>query len=119
MEVFPCPKNAGGPFEVVNAVGVVLGFQTERTAETVIFPAFALSVLEYGLAGSKEQNAPAKITGAFSLSVGIHSCHVRFAVALHHAQELPAVSFIKTGMICNQIDRRNAVRPHVRHNQIQ
>ena len=118
MEVFTCPKNTGRPLGVMDTVGVVLGFQTERTAETVIFPAFALSGLEYGLAGSKEQNAPAIFAGAFSLSVDIHSCHVRFAVALYHAQKLPAVSFIKTGMICNQIDRRNAFRPHVRYNQI-
>ena len=63
----------------MDTVGVVLGFQTERTAETVIFPAFALSVLEYGLAGSKEQNAPVENHGSILIICGYTflSCPVR------------------------------------------
>ena len=40
-----------------------------------------------------------------NLLVYIHSGHIRFSIALYHAQEIPTISFIKTGMICNQINR--------------
>ena len=39
------------------------------------------------------------------LFMDIHSCHIRFAVALHHAEKLPAVALIKTGVVGDQIGR--------------
>ena len=42
------------------------------------------------------------------LSVNIHPRHIRFAVALHHAQEFPTVSLIERGMVGYEIGRRNA-----------
>src|SRR5699024_8741501 len=54
-----------------------------------------------------------------NLSVNIHSCHIRLIVPLNHTQKFPAVSFIKTLMICNQIDRSNSFRLHIFYNYIQ
>ena len=39
------------------------------------------------------------------LFMDIHSCHIRFAVALHHAEKLPAVALIETGVVGDQIGR--------------
>lgn len=44
-----------------------------------------------------------------SLQVNVHSCHIRFAIALHHAQELPPIPFVEAGVVSDQIDRRNTV----------
>ena len=41
--------------------------------------------------------------------MNIHSCHMVFAVSLYHAQELPTVSFIKRGMVGNQINRSDFI----------
>ena len=41
--------------------------------------------------------------------MNIHSCHMVFTVALDHAQELPTVSFIKRGMVGNQINRSDFI----------
>ena len=43
----------------------------------------------------------------WNLSVNVHSCHIWFTITLHHTQEFPSVSFIKTSMVSDQIDRRN------------
>ena len=47
----------------------------------------------------------------FNLSMNIHSCHIRFAVALNHAEKLPAVSFIEAHVVCNEIYRTYSLRP--------
>ncbi len=44
------------------------------------------------------------------LSVNIQSCHIRLPVALGHAEEIPAVPFIETGMVCDEINGRDAFR---------
>ena len=41
-------------------------------------------------------------------SVDIHSRHIRLIIPLNHTQKLPSISFVKTCMICNQIDRSNS-----------
>ena len=42
-----------------------------------------------------------------------------FAVSLYHAQELPTVSFIKRGMVGNQINRSDSLGFHIFHNHIE
>ena len=42
-----------------------------------------------------------------------------FAVPLYHAQELPTVSFIKRGMVGNQINRSDSLGFHIFHNHIE
>ena len=51
--------------------------------------------------------------------MNIHSCHMVFAVPLYHAQELPTVSFIKRGMVGNQINRSDSLGFHIFHNHIE
>ena len=51
--------------------------------------------------------------------MNIHSCHMVFAVSLYHAQELPTVSFIKRGMVGNQINRSDSLGFHIFHNHIE
>ena len=53
------------------------------------------------------------------LPVNIHPCQIRFAVALYHAEEFPAVALIKAGMVGNQIGRRNALSPQIFHSHVQ
>jgi hypothetical protein len=53
------------------------------------------------------------------LFVDIHSGHIRFTVALDHAQEFPAIPFIEPGVIGNQVRRRNAFRAQIVYGQIQ
>ena len=51
--------------------------------------------------------------------MNIHSCHMVFAVSLYHAQELPTVSFIKRGMVGNQINRSDSLGFPIFHNHIE
>ena len=37
----------------------------------------------------------------------VHPGHILFTIALDQAEKLPAVPFVKPGMICDQIDRRD------------
>ena len=52
VEFFAGTEDAGGPLGVMDAVGEVLGFQTERTPEAVIHAALALAVGKH-IAGVK------------------------------------------------------------------
>ena len=49
----------------------------------------------------------------------IHPGQIGFAIALNHAQELPAVALIKVGMVGDQIGRGNALGPQIFHSHIQ
>ena len=49
----------------------------------------------------------------------IHPCQIGFAVALHHAKELPSVPFIETGVVGNEINRRNAFGTQILHSHMQ
>ena len=53
------------------------------------------------------------------LLMNIHPCHIRFAVTLHHAEELPAIALIKAGMVCDKIGRGNALSPQILHRHVQ
>ena len=63
-------------------------------------------------------SAPFSLTKR-NLLMEIHSCHAGFAIALYHTQKLPAVSFIKAGMIRDQINRKNAFGFHILDNYIE
>lgn len=56
---------------------------------------------------------------SFYLFVDVHSCHVRFAVTLDHAQEFPAVSFVESGVISNQIGGGDALCFQIFHSHVQ
>lgn len=46
-------------------------------------------------------STPASFCNGLGLCVNVHPSHVRFVVALDHAQELPAIPLIKAGMVGN------------------
>ena len=54
----------------------------------------------------------------WNLSMNIHSCHIRFIISPNHTQKFPAISFIKTCMVCNQIDRGYPFGLHILYNYI-
>ena len=49
----------------------------------------------------------------------VHSGHVRFAIALNHAQKLPAVALVDAGVIGDQLGRGDALGPEVLHSHVQ
>ena len=51
--------------------------------------------------------------------MNIHPCHIRLAIALDHAKELPSVPFIKTDMVSHQIGRRNPVGSQILYSHVQ
>lgn len=53
------------------------------------------------------------------LSMDIHSGHFGFTVSLNHTQKFPAISFIETSMVCNQVDRCDSLCPQIIDNHIQ
>ncbi len=61
---------------------------------------------------------PASQPTKWILSMDIHSCHIRLIIPLNHTQKFPSISFVKTCMVCNQIDRSNSFGLHILHNNI-
>ena len=49
----------------------------------------------------------------------IHPGHIRFTVALNHAEKFPAISFIEARMVSNQINRGNAFCAQVLNDYMQ
>ena len=49
----------------------------------------------------------------------VHTGHIRFAVALHHAQELPAVALIEVCMVGHEVGRRNSLAAQIFHGHVQ
>ena len=68
---------------------------------------------------SNSQRFDKDTTGSLRLSVDIHPGHVRFSVALNHAQKFPAVALIETGMVGDQIGRRNALGAQILNGHVQ
>ena len=61
---------------------------------------------------------PASQPTKWILSMDIHSCHIRLIIPLNHTQKFPSISFVKTCMVCNQINRSNSFGLHILHNNI-
>ena len=53
------------------------------------------------------------------LPMNIHSCHFRLAISLNHTQEFPAITFIESNMIGNQIYWRYSFCPQILCRHIQ
>ena len=49
----------------------------------------------------------------------VHTGHVGLAVTLNHAQEFPAVALIETGVVCDEVGRRNALGAQIFHRHVQ
>src|SRR5699024_2151632 len=79
--------------------------------------------LPAGRPKSPRNGAPfSRVSGCrtgWKLSVDIHSCHIGFAVPLHHTQEFPSIFFVKANMVGNQIERRYPFGPHIIDNHVQ
>lgn len=50
--------------------------------------------------------------------MNIHSCHTRFIIPLNHTQKFPAISFIETCVVCNQVDGGYPFGFHILYNDI-
>ena len=74
-------------------------------------------VFSFESSGQGDPKGDSLING--NLSMDIHSYHIRLIISLNHTQKFPTISFIKTCMVCNQIDRSNSFRFHIFHNNIQ
>ena len=74
--------------------------------------------LVFGCKGSGQRGPKGDSLINGNLSMDIHSCHIRLIISLNHTQKFPTISFIKTCMVCNQIDRSNSFRFHIFHNNI-
>ena len=49
----------------------------------------------------------------------VHPCHAWLIVTMHHAVELPAIAFVKTGVVSNKIQWCNAFAAHVFYRHVQ